>query len=65
VRGDIAVLKEHITAMGQLSPELSELYGSLGRVALQIAELKGELSQERLKQVASILTAPLGSETKT
>ncbi|MDL1962937.1 MAG: DUF2520 domain-containing protein [Deltaproteobacteria bacterium] len=46
VRGDIETVKRHIEAIGEKTPELLDLYNTLGFYTIGIAESKGTLSEE-------------------
>ena len=45
-RGDIETVKRHIEAIGKKSPELLDLYNTLGFHTIGIAESKGSLSEK-------------------
>ncbi|MDL1967909.1 MAG: DUF2520 domain-containing protein [Deltaproteobacteria bacterium] len=45
-RGDIETVKRHIEAIGEKSPELLDLYNTLGFYTISIAEAKGTLSEK-------------------
>jgi len=45
-RGDIKTVERHIKAIGEKSPELLDLYNTLGFHTIGIAESKGTLSKK-------------------
>jgi predicted short-subunit dehydrogenase-like oxidoreductase (DUF2520 family) len=54
-RGDLATVEKHLGALGEWSAEAEECYKSLGRVALQLSQAKGEASADALAAIAAAL----------
>ncbi|MEA3427647.1 MAG: Rossmann-like and DUF2520 domain-containing protein, partial [Thermodesulfobacteriota bacterium] len=55
VRGDIETLKKHIEEIGAITPDLLNLYKTLGFYTIDIAAAKGFLSKEDIKKLKAIL----------
>lgn len=55
VRGELAVVEEHLRAIGEVSPDALSLYTALGGVALRIAEQRGDLDKDQCARVAHAL----------
>ena len=51
VRGDIETLKKHIEEIGAITPDLLDLYKTLGFHTIDIAAAKGSLSEEDIKKL--------------
>ncbi len=60
-RGDVQVIVEQIAQLGKWRSDYADLYAQLGRVALEITERRGTLTERQLKDVAQVLSgAPRG-----
>jgi len=56
VRGDAETVKKHLDEIGSMTPELLNLYRTLGRYTVNIAESGGNLSKEKVRLLFQILS---------
>ena len=56
-RGDVETVKRHIEAIGEKSPELLDLYNTLGFHTIGIAEAKGTLSKKSADILKKIINS--------
>lgn len=54
-RGDTGTVAAHLKALGNKVPELMELYKTLGRRTLKLAQKKGKLTPEKLEALTKLL----------
>jgi len=55
-RGSSTIVRQHLDALGREVPALSELYSALGIFALKLAEQRGNLSGDQIKELKSLLS---------
>ncbi len=55
VRGECAVLEQHVLALESTSADHAVLYRQLGRAALEIARERGELTDDKLTAISELL----------
>jgi predicted short-subunit dehydrogenase-like oxidoreductase (DUF2520 family) len=55
VRGDAETVKKHVDEIDSMAPELLNLYRTLGRYTVTIAESGGNLPKEKARQLLTIL----------
>ncbi len=55
VRGDVGTLKAHLHALDGITPDVLELYLALARREVRIAEERGALTPEQVRQVTTAL----------
>lgn len=54
-RGDANVVESHIAALNEKSPEISEIYSMLGKIALEMAVKRGGIDSATEKKMKKIL----------
>ena len=57
-RGDSATVRRHSAAIASWMPDLSGLYGALGRIAVQVALEKGSIGRSAARSLRDALEVP-------